>query len=240
MAVHCPTSSGQFLQSSIDWIIQSQQNALHSHTSLAQFLQFSHLSIFPFPHNSQTHASAGQVLHVSRASNFPFQQHSHASCGQFKQVSQTSFFPFQQLENTQQFWLLYWGQPFAEFHGTEGQESLLSGIQSWSPSKSNVNIQFSSSTTSIEYFNKSDIEESQASHIQLLFISTWSAFQSNGQLSKEQTPNCFSSISTFTLLDVTLQSLFSLVINHIKFFFQSPSISSSQISGILSQSLSHL
>ena len=240
IAVHGQTSAEQFWHVSASWIIPSPHVAVHFHTSFGQLLQFSHSSIFPFPHNSHIHASAGHVLHVSRASNFQFPQHSPTSCGQFKQVSHASFLPFPQLENAQQFWLLNWGHPFSEFHGTLGHPSLLSGIQSWSLSTSSVNIHAHSSTSATEYLNKLDIVDSHLSHTQLLFISSWSSFTSNGQLSKEQTQNCFLNISTFIFSAVIEQSLFSRTIIHIKFFFPSPSISSSQISGILSPSISHL
>ena len=240
VAVHSHTSCGQFWHVSASWIIPSPHVAVHSPTSCGQLLQFSQSSIFPFPHNSHTHASAGQLLQDSRDSNFPFPQHSPTSCGQFKHVSQASIFPFPQLENTQQFWFAYWGHPLAEFHGTLGHESFVSGIQSWSPSISKVITPFQPSTISIEYFNKSDILDSHISHTQLLFISNWSSFQSNGQLSREQIQNCLFKTSIFILFAVIEQSLFSCVISHIRFFFPSPSISSSHISGILSPSLSHL
>ena len=91
-----------------------------------------------------------------------------------------------------------------------------------------------------EESNKSTIKASQTSPIQLLFKSIWSELNSNGQSSKEQTQNCLLNISPLILSNVTEQSLFSRVIIHTKFFIPSPSISSSQISGIQSLSISHL
>ena len=85
-----------------------------------------------------------------------------------------------------------------------------------------------------------EIISSHVSQIQLLFKSAWSGFEVNGQLSKEHTHNSFFSKSVFTLFFQTEQSLFSCKMIPIKFFISSQSISSSQISGILSQSWSHL
>ena len=85
-----------------------------------------------------------------------------------------------------------------------------------------------------------DIVSSQTSQIQLLFKSDWFEFEINEQLSNEHTHNCFFNKSEFIFFSQTEQSLFSYKIIPIKFFTQSQSISSSQISGILSQSWSHL
>ena len=65
-------------------------------------------------------------------------------------------------------------------------------------------------------------------------------FDSKGQLSKEHTQNCFFNKSELTLFSPKEQSLFSYKRTPTKFFTPSQSISSSQISGILSQSKSHL
>ena len=85
-----------------------------------------------------------------------------------------------------------------------------------------------------------DIKVSHKSPIQLLFKSDWSEFFTNGQLSNEHTHNSFFKEAKFILSIHIEQSLFSTEIIPTKFFIPSPSISSSQISGILSQSMSHL
>ena len=80
--------------------------------------------------------------------------------------------------------------------------------------------------------------KSQLSPNQLLFISNWELLLLIGQLSRLQTFLCNKNISLFILSAVIEQSLFSYFINQIKFFVQSQSISSSQISGIQSLSIS--
>ncbi len=89
-------------------------------------------------------------------------------------------------------------------------------------------------------FSTSATKPSHTSHRQLLLISIWSGFTWNGQLSREQISLCNNKISLFMFFDVIEQSSNSKLINHIKFGSQSPSISSSQISGIPSRSISHL
>ena len=119
------------------------------------------------------------------------------------------------------------------------QASTLSEIQSQSWSSSKVNVIFHPSFDKNED-NKLEIELSQISQIQLLFKSVWSKFDTKGQLSREQTQNCFFNKSGLRLFSPKEQSLFSYKKIPTKFFIPSPSISSSQISGILSQSKSHL
>ena len=133
-AVQSHTSSGQFLQFSASSITPFPQNAVHGHTSSEQFWQFSHSSISPFPQSQQIHPSIGHVSHVSRGSNLPFPQHSHASRGQFKQFSHSSTSPFPHVENAQHSCKLTFGHPVTEFHGTSTHWSILSGIPSWSVS----------------------------------------------------------------------------------------------------------
>ena len=80
---------------------------------------------------------------------------------------------------------------------------------------------------------------SQESQNQLLFTSNWLTLLLIGQLSRLQMFLCNKKTSLFMLSVVIEQSLFSYFIIQIKFFIQSQSISSSQISGIQSLSISH-
>ena len=232
------TSSGQFWHVSASSIFPFPQKAVHSPTSPGQFLQFSHSSIFPFQHLSHFHASFGHVVHVSQKSKTQFPQHDQTSKGQFKQVSHWSICPFPQVEYVRQYWSLYTGHPLYEFQGISIQASWLSSTQS--PSKSPSNSLLFSFGLKFSDFSISEIKLSQKSHTQLLFKSDISIPWLNGQLSKEQTQKCFLRISTFILFEEIEQSLFSFVIIHIKFLSQSPSTSSSHISGIQSLSMSHL
>ena len=127
----------------------------------------------------------------------------------------------------------------AEFQGISIHLSALSGTQSPSWSLSTINVA-SQPLIDKDEFKSFEIESSQISQIQLLFRSDWSGFEAKGQSSNEHTHNCLFNKSEFILFSQNEQSLFSDEIIPIKFFTPSQSISSSQISGILSQSWSHL
>ena len=88
--------------------------------------------------------------------------------------------------------------------------------------------------------NNSETNASQISPTPLLFKSDWSELEVNGQLSKEQTHKCSLNISISILSTPNKQSFLSLATIQIKFLTPSPSMSSSQISGVQSLSISHL
>ena len=89
-------------------------------------------------------------------------------------------------------------------------------------------------------FHKELAMPSQESPYPLLFTSSCVLLLLIGQLSKVQIFLWYKNVLWFIFSAVIEQSLFSYLIIQIKFFIQSQSMSSSQISGIQSLSISHL
>ena len=131
------------------------------------------------------------------------------------------------------------GQPSAsciplKFSGTFGHESKTSAIPS--PSESLLFCRLVHQLL-FQLFKSLTIL-SQASQKPLLFTSSCDVLLLIGQLSKLQVFLWERNIFLFILSAVIEQSVFSFLIIQIKFFIQSQSMSSSQISGIQSLSIS--